>query len=228
MKISKILTVLFGLLTIGAGVVFVMIFSEYNHYKNDQEQIIQNAVDKARENEREKRNEDFAWARKGWDVSDQGIVSPLKFAHFKSPEKFGAIEFDYPLTWSVYQKNDATKITDTNRYDVYFDEGIVKPATDGSSHALHIKLESRLYEIVLKDFQKNIDQGQLKAVPYVLPGRTGDDYTGVRLDGKLETGASGTLILLKAREKTLSIRSDLSNYHLDFLEIVLPSLQFIP
>jgi hypothetical protein len=116
------------------------------------------------------------------------------------------------------------------RYAVYFDENIVTPTSKGSSHALQIIVEERLYEDVLTDsaLQRNISEGTLKATPYVVPMHEGDDYTGVRLDGKLESGASGVLILLKNREKTMHIRCDIEKYLDDFERIILPSFQFIP
>jgi hypothetical protein len=232
MKISKILTILFCPLAIAAAVFFVMVFNEYNHYKNDQAQIIQTAVDAAITDQTEQNAVNFAWAKKGTDLEAEfnikGVINPLRYAHFVSPETFGTIEFNYPLTWSVYTKNDMTKTTNDKRYDVYFDENIVTPTSEGTSHALHVSVVAELYEKALQAFQKNIDEGSLKAVPYVVPGHEGDDYTGVRLDGKLENGASGTLILLKTREKTMYIRSDLGDYLADFERIVLPSFQFIP
>jgi hypothetical protein len=233
MKISKILTIVFGLLTIGAAVLFFMVFGEYNHYKNDEEKIVQTTVEKAVETQTEQDKENFAWARKGanlveeFEVTDK-INNPLTYAHFKSPEKFGTIELNYPMTWSVYEKSDLTKATDEDRYAVYFDENMVTPTDGGTSHALQVIVEARLYESVLQDFQKNVNEGTLKATPYVVPKHDGDDYTGVRLDGKLENGASGILILLKTREKTMHIRCDIESKLEDFEHIVLPSFQFIP
>lgn len=233
MKISKILTVVFGLLTIGAVVLFIMVFGEYNHYKNNQEQIVQFAIDKAVDEQVAQNKVNFTWAKKGANLAEEfgvtdDIINPLKYAHFKSPEKFGTIEFDYPLTWSVYEKSNMTKTTDDKRYAVYFDEGMVTPTDKGTSHALQIVVEARLYEDVLQDFQKNVNDGVLKATPYVVPEHEGDDYTGVRLDGTLENGASGVLILLKTREKTMHIRCDIEDKLADFEKIVLPSFKFIP
>jgi hypothetical protein len=233
MKISKILTIVFGVLAIGAAVFFFLVFGEYSHYTNDQEQIIQTTVNKAVEQQIEQDDVNFTWARKGtnlaeeFDVTDK-INNPLKYAHFKSPEQFGSIELDYPLTWSAYERNDMTKPTNISRYDVYFDENVVTPTKDGTSHALHVAVEATLYEKVLETYQKNVDAGKLKAVPYVVPGHDGDDYTGVRLDGVLENGASGIMIILKTREKTMSIRCDIEDKLVDFEKIVLPSFQFIP
>jgi hypothetical protein len=208
-------------------------FGEYSHYKNNQEEIIESAVAEAIEDQIELNKVNFSRARKGTNLAQEfgvtdKINSPLKYAYFRSPEKFGTIEFNYPLTWSVYQKSDMTSDTRQDRYAVYFDEYMVTPTAEGTSHALQVIVEARLYEEVLRGFQNNINDGTLKATLYVVPNHEGEDYTGVRLDGKLENGASGILILLKSREKTMHIRCDIEDKLEDFEQIILPSFQFIP
>jgi hypothetical protein len=225
-----ITTAVFGVLFVVAGVFALSEYKNYAHYSNDADAISAAAASSATADQSATDKTNTAEALKG--VPNEklgGLTTKLKYAHFKSPQQFATIEFDYPLTWSVYEKNDATKVTDENNYDVYFDEGRVKSTAFKQPHSLHVNIVDTTYEDTLATFRKLIDSGALSATPYVVPGHEDDaDYSGVKLDGQLEQGVSGTALILKTREKTMIIRSDLASTMDDFENIVLPSFKFVP
>jgi hypothetical protein len=224
---SAVLCIIFGVAFIAAGVFAVMTFADFSKYSNNGEEIVAEARDLAAESQKAEDEELFIEAAKGTQF--ENIKNPLKYAHFKAPAQFATIEFDYPATWAVYQKNEASKTTDANRYDVYFDVGQVSSTQYAQPHSLLVSIVNTSYEKTLEGFRKNVDSGVLTAIPYVVPGHDGDvDYSGVRLDGQLETGVSGVMLILKTREKSLLIRSDLAATMDDFEKIVLPSFTFLP
>jgi hypothetical protein len=224
---SAVLCAIFGTAFIAAGVFAIMVFKDFAHYSSNSTEIVAEARDLATESQKAEDEELFTEALKGTQF--ENIKNPLKYAHFKAPSQFATIEFDYPLTWAVYEKNEASKTTDANRYDVYFDVGSVTSTQYAQPHSLLVSIVNTSYEKTLEGFRKNVDSGALIAIPYSVPGHEGDvDYSGVRLDGQLETGVSGVMLILKTREKSLLIRSDLAATMDDFEKIVLPSFTFLP
>jgi hypothetical protein len=218
---------IFGALFMAAAGFAIAIYGDFAHFSNDKEEVVAEAADDAKLEQAESDGAEIIELVKGKPA--ENLKTPLTYAHFKAPAQFAGIEFNYPLTWSVYEKNDATKTTDDKRYDIYFDVGTVDSTQTARAHSLVVSIISDSYESVLGGFRKNIDSGILMAVPYAVTGHENDvNYSGVLLDGNLETGVTGVMLILKTREKTLTIRSDLADTMDDFRDIMLPSFTFVP
>jgi hypothetical protein len=75
-----------------------------------------------------------------------------------------------------------------------------------------------------------ITQGKLKAIAYVPPQMKGkaDVQTGVRFDGQIEQNLTGSMVVIKVRDKTIKIYTESTKYLSDFNDTVLKSLTFSP
>lgn len=210
-----------------AGVFALGAYNEHNNYSNNSVDIINAAAVSAQEDQRAKDTQIIDEAKKGTVID--GRVNPVTLAYFQAPERLANLKFEHPRTWSVFIKNDATAATDRSRFDVFFDVGAVQPTTVSRPHALRLSVVDRLYESALGDYRTRVDSGALTAIPYVVPGHATDpDFSGMRLDGIIEDGISGILIILPLRDKTIMLRNEVSEAMADFESIVLASLDFIP
>lgn len=210
-----------------AGVFAMGAYNEHNNYSNNSVDIIDAAAVSAQADQRSKNIQIIDEAKKG--VVIDGRVNPVKFAYFQAPERLANLKFEYPRTWSIFIKNDATAATDNSRFDAFFDIGAVQPTTTSRPHALRLSIVDRSYENTLSDYRARVNSGDLIAIPYVVSGHVTDsDFFGMRLDGIIEDGISGTLIILPLRDKTIMLRNEVAEATTDFEDIVLPSLDFIP
>jgi hypothetical protein len=193
-------------------------YQQRQDYKNRFDQKVAEEVVKAKADQKTQLEKEFAEKEK----------SPNKT--FQSSATFGTVTFNYPKTWSGYveQSNNNQPING------YFFPDIV-PAIDAggstpTAFALRIELTSEDYAQAVKQFDSQIEQGQVKAVAYVPPKMAGvtNAQTGTRFDGELEEGIRGSMVVIKVRDKTLKIYTQSTQYLTDFNDTVLSSLTFVP
>lgn len=214
------------IMLITTGIFALRSYNNYNNYTNNSVDMINDAVISAREDQKTKNSQIINQAKKG--VAVDGYTNPITFAHFQTSEHLASLEFDYPHTWSAFIKNDATPATDEARFDVFFDIDVVQSTASARPHALSLSILDNSYDQILINYRASIDSGNLVAAPYVIPGRTDAGFSGMRFDGIIAEGISGTLIILPLRDKTIILRNEISETADDFENIVLPSLNFIP
>lgn len=193
-------------------------YKNMKHYKNDTDAIVNQAVAKAETAQKTKLDADFAEQEK----------SPNKT--FKGPATFGTITFNYPKTWSAYvDQSNATE-----PINGYFYPDVV-PSTQQSSttptaFALRVELVSTDYAQIVKQFDAQVKLGKVKAVAYIPPKMVGvtNVQTGTRFDGSITQYLTGSLVVIKVRDKTLEISTQSSDFLKDFNSTILPSLTFVP
>jgi len=193
-------------------------FGQRQDYKNKFDQKLSEEVAKAETAQKAELEKEFAEREK----------SPNK--SFKGSATYGSITFSYPKSWSGYvdQSNSSTPISG------YFFPDIVPSVTQSSQNttafALRVELITTDYAQAIKQFDSQITQGKLQAAAYVPPKMVGatNVQTGTRFDGEIGQNISGSLVVIKVRDKTLKIYTQSNRYLTDFNNIVLKTLTFAP
>ncbi len=150
--------------------------------------------------------------------------SPYKT--YKGSPTYGSVSFNYPNTWSGYVDESATN----EPINGYFYPGIVPGLQSKAAYALRVELVDSDYSSVLGQHDSEIKDGSAKASAYIPPKMVGaaNVQPGTRLDGALDSGTSGSMVIIKVRDKTLQVYTQSNDFLNDFNNTVLPSLTFAP
>jgi hypothetical protein len=131
---------------------------------------------------------------------------------FSGPEDYGGVTFEYPKTWSVYVEKDASS---GNTYEAYLNPVAVPPITSSQQFGLRVTIESEDYDEVLKDYESEVEDGDLKSSVVKASGQD-----GTRLDGTFSKDIRGSAVIFKIRDKTLIIQTDALTFKNDFDALV--------
>lgn len=142
---------------------------------------------------------------------------PLR--QFVGPSDYGRLTFDYSKTWSAYQASDVSKGGGVT-YEAYLNPILVPPVSDTQKFALRITIEQKIYEDAVKAYDKQLKSGDLKSSVY-----SDGIHTGTMLEGNFNKDIYGTAVLIKMRDRTLTMRTDGDVFKQDFLEL-LKTVQF--
>lgn len=204
--------VLVILLFIGAAIFGVWSYQHMQDYKNNVDQKVQAAVTTAKQDESTIKDKEFAEKEK----------SPLRL--YKGPSAYGSLRVQYPKSWSGYVADDSNS---DPFIDGYFYPGIVPDVTnDTASFALRIQVSGESYSDSVAEFANQVDAKTVKVSPYkfkMVPG-----VIGSRIDGQVEEGKQGEMILMPMRDKTLKVWTNSDQFTADFKKYVLPNLSFSP
>jgi hypothetical protein len=197
---------------IAAMVFGVWAYMQMLDYKNNSDAKVAAAVVVAKQDEDQVKDAAFAEAEK----------QPL--ATYQGPSTYGSISVSYPKTWSAYvidTRNSSPYI------DGYFHPGTVPDANGQSSvFALRVQVVQDAYSDVLNQFSTGVKNGTVKVAPYDDPRVP--SVIGVRVDGRLTTTTSGSMIILPLRNMTLKVWTEAPQFENDFNNNVLPNLTFRP
>lgn len=201
-------TILFAILTVVCGGVMVWALVNYSDQKNNVDQIVAREVDAAKA-EQQKEDE---------KVYNEKLKEP--HSTYSGPSDLGAIEFQYPRTWSVYEADNGVE----GELAVYFHPGVVPSIeNDEEIFALQVNVIDTPYDEVMSDYEGEIEDGAIKASPY----KTGE-YEGMRLSGALSETHNGVITLFKIRDKTLVLTANANSFVGDLDKVVLKTLRFNP
>ena len=153
-------------------------------------------------------------------VKDQADKDAVQFQaedkkpnrQFVGPEDFGELRFDYPKTWSVYINKDATA---GGSYEAYLNPVAVPTVSIETQYALRVTIETKDYDKVLATYQPLVKKGDLKSSAIKANGQD-----GTRLDGSFTKNIRGSAVVLKVRDKTITLRSDADTFKADFDALV--------
>lgn len=213
MNLLAIPLVLVTLLLFGIAAVAYMYYGEAQDYKNNVDQKVAVAVDKAEIEISEKQEKAFAEKEK----------SP--YERYDGPASFGALRILYPKSWSAYVSEPRSR--GTRPVDGYFAPKVVPSVSDAANvFALRVTVEQRTYDQVLKEYQQRIKDGKLGARPYQSPNVP--NVVGTRLDGEVNDKKQGAMIIMPMRDKTLKLWTESRDYVADFDNIILPGFSFTP
>lgn len=205
--------ILVSVLFVAAAIFAVWAFGQSQDYKNNVDEKIATAVTANKQLVQSEDAKQYAEAAK----------NPLKT--YTGPDAYGSVKVTYPKTWSAYvdTTNSSTPV------DAYFHADYVPADRLNLPYNLRVQVVSNSYSDTLNQFASLTKQGKVNVAPYALPKVpkvTGSVLTGQITPGS--TDASGTLILLPLRDKTLKIWTESPTYLADFNTYILPNLTFIP
>lgn len=199
---STILIVALSILVLAFGGFGFWAYTEYAKASTDVEGQVNDAVAKAVKDQIDLDEKKFTEREK----------QPLR--QFAGPDDYGRLSFDYPKTWSAHQGSDISKGGGVT-YTAFLHPYLVPPVTPTQKIAIRISIEQKLYEAVLKTYEGAIKKGDLKSEAW-----TNGEYSGTLLSGNFSKDIRGRAVILRMRDRTLTIRSDADVFKEDFDAIV--------
>lgn len=195
------------LLVIVFGAFSIWAYMNYLEQKDDVDGKVKEATAKAVLENSQELEEKFAAIEK----------EPLR--QFVGPSDYGRLSFDYPKTWSAYQDTDVSEGGGVT-YEAYLNPILVPPVGDKQKFALRITIEQEIYDQAVKAYEKQLKSGDLKSSVY-----SDGVHTGTLLEGNFNKDIYGTAVLMKMRDRTLTMRTDGDVFKQDFLDL-LKTVQF--
>lgn len=145
---------------------------------------------------------------------------------FSGPSDYGTLTFDYPKTWSAYQATDISEGGGVT-YAAYLNPVVVPPVTnaidtkkDSVKFALRVKIEQKTYDQSVDSYQDLIKKGALQSSVY-----SDGAHTGTKLVGNFSDSIYGTAVLIKMRDRTLTLRTDGDVFQSDY-DALLKTVKF--
>lgn len=211
--------VVLSLLFILAGSAAIWAFMNYKDAKDNSDSKVEVAKVEAEKAQSDKDEAAFLAREK----------EPMR--QFASPDDYGHITFDYPKTWSVYQATVTGKSGAT--YAVYLNPIYVPPVPSNalsdlvsgskltpstgyvSKFAVRLKVEQKTYDETLTAYNALVKTNQLKSSAF-----TTGSVTGTRFDGKFNGDITGSAVVIKMRDRTLTLRTDADVFAEDFNKLI--------
>ena len=203
--------VVFLVLALTFGGLFIWAFMGKQDYKNNVTPKIDAAVKVAVQQESDRKDNEFVEKEK----------SPVKT--FIGPDTFGAITFNYPKTWSGYVVQSEKAATPL---DGYFHPNVVPDIAGNTSFALRVRVLNKTYDAHLKTLEGKIKQGKVTVTAYSPANQK--EIVGSRLVGEVNVGQKVLMIVLPLRDKTIEISTESDQFKGDLDNIILTSLNFTP
>lgn len=200
-----ITNIISGLLVVILTGLMIWLFMGYNDYKNNADQKVTVAVDKAKKDQQKTDETAFLEREK------------VPTRTFTGAADLGSVSFQYPKTWSTYVAKQSLEL------EAYLHPDFVPPVSNTQPYAIRVVVEDRSYDTVLKNYEPLVKKGSLRSNPVTIEG-----FSGIRLDGTFTKEREGSAVLFKVRDKTLTIATDASAYKNDFDNTILKSLKFNP
>ena len=204
-----------SIFAIVALVILVLVFGSFSiwayiNYLDQKQNVdskIADASAKAKLDQSIKDEEDFLKREK----------EPMR--QFVGPSDYGRLTFDYPKFWSAYQATDVSAGGGVT-YQAYLNPILVPPVSDKTKFAIRVTIEQKIYDKALEAYAKQIKAGDLKSSVY-----SDGTHTGTRLEGNFNKDIIGTAVLIKMRDRTLTIRTDGDVFKADY-EALLKTVKF--
>ncbi|MEO8691216.1 MAG: hypothetical protein ABI397_00360 [Candidatus Saccharimonas sp.] len=190
LQVSFFVIIALGLLVLVFGVFSVWAYTNYLDQKKDVDGKVSEATAKAVLDNSQDLEAKF----------DKAYNEPLR--QFTGPSDYGRLTFDYPKTWSVYQATDVSQGGGAT-YEAYLNPIVVPPVSDSQKFALRIKIEQKTYDQSVSSYDALVKKGDLKSSVY-----SEGDLTGTKFVGNFNKDIYGTAVLVKMRDRTLTIRTD--------------------
>jgi hypothetical protein len=195
------------ILVIGLGSTLVWSFLQTSDARSDLDGKIAVAVEQAKKAQSEQDNANFVAEQKKQTLTYTG------------PSDLGSVTFDYQKTWSVYLAKSGSKDSD---FVLQLNPVLVN-GDSSVEPAVTVSVINDSYDETVLSYQNQVDKGKLRATPVTISGSQ-----GIRFDGELSSSvANGSLVVLKIRDKSLTIQLGVADYQADYAAI-LKSLTFKP
>lgn len=135
------------------------------------------------------------------------------YNNFSAPDDYGALEFKYPKTWSVYISKDASNGGGFS--------AILNPdriIAGESIYALRVDISTTSYESVINKYTGLVKSGKVTQSTQVINGETANIYRG-SLPGSSQN-SYGIALIIKIRDKVATIQTDAQVFENDFNNII--------
>ena len=198
--LKTVIIILLSLLLIGAILLAYYFYSEYRALSSKFDSEVEAAVidaNKLLENELQAK-------------FDEQEKNP--YDTFTGPSDYGSLSFKYPKTWSVYIERDASN---GGEFRAYLHPKEIYPIDDDHKNALEVSIDTDTYENATGAFSDLVKDGDLTTSVIKI---NGEDAT--RYDGKFSDDITGSLVIIKIRDKIAIIRTDAEIYRDDFNKIL--------
>ena len=197
----SLLAVLFGGFSVWA-------YSKYTEAKSNLDSKITAAQAEAKKVQADEDEKKFAQREK----------QPM--LQFVGPEDYGRLTFDYPKTWSAYQ---ATDVSDGGgkTYEAYLNPRVVPPVSEKQKIAIRVTIEQKIYDKALATYDTQIKKGEIKSSAW----SNEKGLTGTRLVGNFTKDIRGTAVVIKMRDRTLTVRTDADVFNDDY-EALIKTIKF--
>ncbi len=203
--------VIVSLLLCGALGFGLMELSKAQDYKLHSDKKAATAVTAAKEAQAQALQKEFTEKEK----------NPLRT--YLGPSNYGTLHIEYPKTWSAFVTETSNGSTPV---DGYAHPSFVPGLQTGTAYALRFQIVSNSYASELKKYDALIKTKKITVAPFKLVKLP--SVTGVRLDGEINPGQKGTLVLLPLRDKSIEVSTQSVTFAADFNNIILPNLTFEP
>lgn len=145
---------------------------------------------------------------------------------FSGPSDYGSLTFDYPKTWSAYQATDISSGGGVT-YAAYLNPVVVPPVTnaidtkkDSIKFAIRVSIVQATYDQSVDSYQLLVKKGALQSSVY-----NDGSHTGTKFVGNFSDSIYGTAVLIKMRDRTLTIRTDGDVFQNDY-DALLKTVKF--
>ncbi|OGL34420.1 hypothetical protein A3F65_00235 [Candidatus Saccharibacteria bacterium RIFCSPHIGHO2_12_FULL_47_16b] len=188
-------------------------YSGRQDYKNNTDKKIAEAVEIAKAAQKQELEAKFA------------EDSKLPHRTYKGSLTYGGVTFNYPRTWSALIEESSSQ-----PINGYFHPDVLPPLDSKTALALRVELINSEYASVADQYDSQIKDGSLKAVAYIPPQmvNVANVQPGLKLDGQLTSDFSGSMVVIKVRDKTLQLSTQSKDFLKDFNDTVLANLTFVP
>ena len=189
-------------------------FSSRQDYKNNADTKIAAAVSVAKNAQAAELQKQF----------DEQAKSP--YETYQSSPTSGSVTFSYPKSWSAYVDESNT----SQPINGYFHPNQVPGIQSKAAYALRVEMVNTDYSQVVSALSSQTKENALKAAAYIPPKIQGvaNVQPGTKFDGAIEQDKTGSMVVIKVRDKTLKIYTESTNFVSDFNNIILPSLTYLP
>lgn len=200
-------SIILGVVAAGFAAGFIWAYSNYTDQRDNVNDKVAVAMEAAKKEQSE--------------ADDKKLIEALKqpYTQLVGPDDFGRVTFNYPKTWSLYVAKNGSD----NSYEAYLNPGGVPAVSTNQAYATRIVINSTAYENAIGAYTSAVKKGDLKSSPITV-----GNFTGVRLDGKFSASRTGSAVIFKVRDKTLTIATDSPAYSQDFNDVIIKSLNFNP
>jgi hypothetical protein len=206
-----IVAIVLSFLLIVTGIFAIWAFMERDTFKNKTDQVVAKEVAAAKQQTSDEKDKEFVEKEK----------SPLK--EYKGPATYGSLHILYPKTWSAFVDESGRG---SSPIIGYFHPNFVPALDSGTAFALQIEVVNRSYEQEMKEFDSKVKSGKVRVAPYKAPKVA--DIAGSRIEGEINQGQKGTMVIIPLRDKTLKISTQSDSFLKDFNDIILANLSFVP
>jgi hypothetical protein len=206
-----IVIVLLSLALIASLIWAFMLMGSRNDFRDNTQSKVDEAVSSAVETRETELEAEFIEREK----------EPL--INYTGPSEFGTISIDFPKTWAAHVDESKSGKTPV---DGYFHPKFVPGTDSGVSFALRVEVIESPYGKELDDYAKAAEKQEVTVAPFVLDKVP--SVAGSRIDGEVEKGKQGSVVLFPLRDKTIRISTLSDTFIKDFDSIILKNMSFQP